>query len=78
MASSLPWPGAARRRPGIREPLRPTSVPGPAGSAQEVLVGVYTGETFPIRDGIPLLLDEPKVPGFTWPGRPGRRLGHVF
>lgn len=51
-------------RPGTHEPLRLTSVPGPDGSTEEVLVGVHTGETFPIRDGIPLLLDESKVSGF--------------
>jgi ubiquinone/menaquinone biosynthesis C-methylase UbiE/uncharacterized protein YbaR (Trm112 family) len=51
-------------RPGTHEPLRLTSVPGHDGSIQEVLVGVYSGETFPIRDGIPLLLDESKVSGF--------------
>ena len=51
-------------RPGTHEPLRLASVPGPNGSAEEVLVGVDTGETFRIRDGIPLLLDESKVSGF--------------
>lgn len=51
-------------RPGTHEPLRLASVPGPDGSAQEVLVGVQSGERFDIRDGIPLLLDESKVSGF--------------
>jgi len=51
-------------RPGTHEPLYLASVPGPDGSAQEVLVGVHSGERFPVRDGIPLLLDESKVSGF--------------
>lgn len=51
-------------RPGTHEPLCLASVPGPDGSAQEVLVGVHSGERFRIRDGIPLLLEESKVSGF--------------
>ena len=51
-------------RPGTHEPLRLTTVPGPDGSAQEILVGVHSGERFPVRDGIPLLLDEAQVSGF--------------
>ncbi len=51
-------------RPGTHEPLYLTSVPGSDGSAQEVVVGTCSGETFPIRDGIPLLLDESKVSRF--------------
>ena len=51
-------------RPGTHEPLRLASVLGPDGSAQEVLVGVHSGERFRIRDGIPLLLDESQVSGF--------------
>ena len=51
-------------RPGTHEPLCLASVPGPNGSAQEVLVGISSGETFRIRDGIPLLLDESTVSGF--------------
>jgi len=51
-------------RPGTHEPLRLTTVPGPDGSAQEILVGVHSGERFPVRDGIPRLLDEAKVSGF--------------
>ena len=51
-------------RPGTHEPLRLSSMPGSAGSATEVLVGVHSGEIFPIRDGIPLLLDESQVSGF--------------
>jgi ubiquinone/menaquinone biosynthesis C-methylase UbiE len=39
------------------------SEPGPDGTAQEILVGVPSGERFPIREGIPLLLDEAKVIG---------------
>ncbi len=50
--------------PGTHEPLCLTSVPGLNGSAQEVLVGVHSGERFRVRDGIPLLLDEAKVSGF--------------
>jgi ubiquinone/menaquinone biosynthesis C-methylase UbiE/uncharacterized protein YbaR (Trm112 family) len=50
--------------PGTHEPLRLASVPGSDGSVQEVLVGVHSGERFPVRDGIPLLLDESKVSGF--------------
>jgi ubiquinone/menaquinone biosynthesis C-methylase UbiE len=50
--------------PGTHEPLCLTSVPGPDGNAEEVLVGVHSGERFRIRDGIPLLLDESKVSGF--------------
>jgi ubiquinone/menaquinone biosynthesis C-methylase UbiE/uncharacterized protein YbaR (Trm112 family) len=51
-------------KPGTHEQLRLASEPAPDGSEQEVLVGVHTGERFPIRDGIPLLLDESKVSGF--------------
>jgi ubiquinone/menaquinone biosynthesis C-methylase UbiE/uncharacterized protein YbaR (Trm112 family) len=51
-------------RPGTHEPLSLASVPGSDGSAQEVLVGVHSGEKFSVRDGIPLLLDESKVSGF--------------
>jgi len=50
--------------PGTHEPLRLASVPGSDGSAQEVLVGVHSGERFRVRDGIPLLLDESQVSGF--------------
>jgi ubiquinone/menaquinone biosynthesis C-methylase UbiE/uncharacterized protein YbaR (Trm112 family) len=51
-------------RPGTHEPLCLSSVTGSDGSAQEVLVGVHSGERFCVRDGIPLLLDESKVSGF--------------
>jgi len=51
-------------RPGTYEPLRLATAPGAEGSAPEVLVGVHSGEIFPIRDGIPLLLDTSKVTGF--------------
>jgi ubiquinone/menaquinone biosynthesis C-methylase UbiE/uncharacterized protein YbaR (Trm112 family) len=51
-------------RPGTHEPLRLASVPGSDGNTQEMLVGVHSGERFPVRDGIPLLLDESKVSGF--------------
>jgi ubiquinone/menaquinone biosynthesis C-methylase UbiE len=50
--------------PGTHEPLCLTSVSGPNSSVQEVLVGVHSGERFPIRNGIPLLFDESKVSGF--------------
>lgn len=51
-------------RPGTREPLRLTSVMEADGRTQEVLVGVHSGERFPVCDGIPVLLDEAKVTGF--------------
>lgn len=51
-------------RPGTHEPLRLDTRPGPDGAAQPVLVGTQTGDVFPIRDGIPILLDEAKVSGF--------------
>jgi len=51
-------------RPGTHEPLRLASEPGPDGGNQEVLIGVHSGERFPVRDGIPLLLDESTVSGF--------------
>ena len=51
-------------RPGTHEALRLAHVPGLKGTTQEGLVGIETGETFEIRDGIPLLLDESKVSGF--------------
>jgi ubiquinone/menaquinone biosynthesis C-methylase UbiE/uncharacterized protein YbaR (Trm112 family) len=51
-------------RPGTHEPLRLASVAEADGRAQEVLVCVNSGERFPVRDGIPLLLDESKVSGF--------------
>lgn len=51
-------------RPETHEPLRLATVPGPDGSEQEVLLGIDSGEIFPIRDGIPLLLDQSKVSGF--------------
>jgi ubiquinone/menaquinone biosynthesis C-methylase UbiE/uncharacterized protein YbaR (Trm112 family) len=50
-------------RPGTHEPLRLDSVPEIDESAQEVLVGVHSGERFFVRDGIPFLLDESKVFG---------------
>jgi ubiquinone/menaquinone biosynthesis C-methylase UbiE/uncharacterized protein YbaR (Trm112 family) len=51
-------------KPGTHESLRLVSVPGPDESTQEMLVGVDSGERFPVRDGIPILLDESKVSGF--------------
>ena len=50
--------------PGTHEPLCLDTVPKSDGSTREVLVGVHSGERFPIRDGIPILLDESKVSGF--------------
>ena len=50
--------------PGKREELRLDTIPAADGSAQEVLVGIRSGETYRVRDGIPLLLDESKVSGF--------------
>jgi ubiquinone/menaquinone biosynthesis C-methylase UbiE len=48
-------------RPGTHEPLHLAPVPGPEGDVREALVGVHSGETFRIRDGIPLLLDESRL-----------------
>jgi ubiquinone/menaquinone biosynthesis C-methylase UbiE len=49
---------------GTHEPLYLTSELGSDGNMQEVLVGKQSGERFPVRDGIPLLLDESKISGF--------------
>jgi len=49
--------------PGTHEPLRLAPLPAASG-AQEILVGVHSGEEFRVRDGIPLLLDESQVTGF--------------
>lgn len=49
--------------PESHEPLRLASVPGPDGSLTQVLIGVDSGQQFPVRDGIPLLLDQSKVTG---------------
>ena len=49
--------------PGRHESLRLVSEPKPDGTVQEALVGVQSGQRFPIREGIPLLLDETKVAG---------------
>jgi len=51
-------------RPGTHEPLHLASVEEADGRLQEVLVCVHSGERFPVRDGIPLMLDETKVSGF--------------
>jgi ubiquinone/menaquinone biosynthesis C-methylase UbiE/uncharacterized protein YbaR (Trm112 family) len=51
-------------KPGTHEPLRLFSVPGSDGVAQDILVGVHSGEIFHIRDGIPILLDESQVSGY--------------
>lgn len=50
--------------PGTHEPVRLESVPGSDGSLQERLVAIHTGATFPIRDGIPILLDQTKISGY--------------
>jgi uncharacterized protein YbaR (Trm112 family) len=42
-------------RPGTHELLRLASLPGLDGSTQEVLIGVDSGDTFRVRDGIPPL-----------------------
>jgi ubiquinone/menaquinone biosynthesis C-methylase UbiE len=50
-------------RPGTHEPLRLVSVEGPGGIAQDELVCERSGERFPIRDGIPVFLDESSLSG---------------
>ena len=50
--------------PGSHEPLRLVSSPGTAGDVKEFLVGIKSGQRFPMREGIPILLDESKVTGF--------------
>jgi len=50
--------------PGTRETLRLDSVRGADGTTQQVLVGVESGQKFPIHDGIPILLDESRISGF--------------
>lgn len=50
-------------KPGSHEPLKLSSVIGANGRTQEVLVGIHSGESFPIRDGIPILLNEANVLG---------------
>jgi ubiquinone/menaquinone biosynthesis C-methylase UbiE len=49
--------------PGTHEALRLISVQTSDGSAQEELVSERSGARFPIRDGIPLLLDESSLSG---------------
>jgi ubiquinone/menaquinone biosynthesis C-methylase UbiE/uncharacterized protein YbaR (Trm112 family) len=51
-------------RPGTHESLSLVALPTAGGSVEEFLVGVNSGEKFPIRDGIPLLVDISKVSGF--------------
>ena len=51
-------------KPETHEPLRLVLESDPDRRAQEMLVGVRSGERFPVRDGIPLLLDESKISGF--------------
>ena len=50
--------------PGKRDELHLESVSNDNGSAQQVLVGIHSGERYAVRDGIPILLDETKVSGF--------------
>ena len=50
--------------PGTHEPLRLASAPEAEKSTQNILVGVHSGATFHVRDGIPLLLDASNVSGF--------------
>jgi ubiquinone/menaquinone biosynthesis C-methylase UbiE/uncharacterized protein YbaR (Trm112 family) len=52
------------RSPGDRQPLRIDTETGPAGEQQQVLFAAGSGRTFPIRDGIPVLLDQSQVTGF--------------
>ncbi len=49
--------------PGTHEPLRLVSVQASGGMVQEELVCEHSGERFPIRDGIPLLLHESSLSG---------------
>jgi ubiquinone/menaquinone biosynthesis C-methylase UbiE len=51
------------RSPGTHEPLRLVSVQAPGGIAREELVCEGSGGSYPIRDGIPLLLDESSLSG---------------
>jgi ubiquinone/menaquinone biosynthesis C-methylase UbiE/uncharacterized protein YbaR (Trm112 family) len=50
--------------PDTHEPLRLDAIRASDGSMQQVLVGIHSGKEYPIRDGIPLLLDESKITGF--------------
>lgn len=50
--------------PDAHEPLQLGTTRGSDGSVQQILVGVPSGKTFPIRDGIPIILDESKITGF--------------
>ncbi len=50
--------------PGTGEPLRLVSVPTSGGIARQELVGEQSGERFPIRDGIPIFVDESSLSGF--------------
>ncbi len=49
--------------PGTHEPLRLVAVEAPGGMTQEELVCEASGEHFPVREGIPLLLRESSVSG---------------
>jgi len=49
--------------PGTHEPLRLVSGQSSDGTAYEELLSDRSGQRFPIRDGIPLLLDESSLSG---------------
>jgi len=51
------------RSPGTHERLQLASVQAPGGNGQQELVCESCGAKFPIRDGIPLLLDESSLSG---------------
>jgi ubiquinone/menaquinone biosynthesis C-methylase UbiE len=51
------------RSPVTHEPLQLVTEPKPDGSIQDVLVSILSGERFPLRDGIPVFLDESALTG---------------
>lgn len=50
--------------PRTHEPLTLVREQGPDGTAQENLVSVQSGESFPFRDGIPVLYDAARLSGY--------------
>ena len=50
--------------PDAHEPLQLVDTQVADGSTQQGLVGIHSGEIFPIRDGIPLLLGKTKISGY--------------